>query len=68
MTEKATIEVFKIKQEGHPYPWMFRVEYKGVVHHFGGIQNKCETWRSAYMKAKWRAKWLEEGVFDEKYK
>jgi hypothetical protein len=67
MSEKAEIEVFQVDADWHPYPWRFAVTYKGVRHTFAGLPNLCETRRSATMRARWRAKWLEEGSFTHKY-
>jgi hypothetical protein len=67
MADKARIEVFKRGGEWHPYPWMFSVTYRGVRHEFAGIQNRCATKRAAAMRARWRAKWLEDGTFDGRY-
>ena len=66
--DKADISVFRCKQENHPYPWRFSVTYEGVRHDFYGTPNQCPTRRSAYMRAFWRAKWLECGIFEKKYK
>lgn len=68
MTEKAQIEVFKRGEDGHPYPWMFAVTYKGVRHEFCGIPNQCPTKRAATMRARWRAKWLEDGTYNSRYR
>lgn len=67
MTEKAVIETFRIPEDWHPYPWRFAVTFKGVRHAFAGIPNQCETRRQAAARARWRAKWLEQGRFDERY-
>lgn len=68
MTEKAQIEVFNRSEEWHPYPWMFAVTYRGVRHEFAAIQNRCATKRAATMRARWRAKWLEDGTYDKHYR
>lgn len=68
MSEKAIIHVFKTKEEWHPYPWRFTVTYCGVRHEYFGIPNQCETKRSASMRARWRARWLENGTYAERYK
>lgn len=61
------IEVFKVVDDWHPYPWMFAVTYKGVRHTFTGIKNKSATKRAATMRARWRARWLENGAFEQRY-
>jgi hypothetical protein len=68
MMAKAQIEVFKRGEEGHPYPWMFAVTYDGVRHEFCGIPNQCATKRAATMRARWRAKWLEDGTYNSRYR
>lgn len=45
------------------YPWMFRVE----DHIFCGIRNKCATRLSALKRAWWRAKWIQDGTFADRY-
>lgn len=65
--EKATIEVFRIPEDWHPYPWRFKITFKGKTHSFAGIPNQCETRRSASMRARWRARWLEDGSFETRY-
>lgn len=66
-TEKAIVEVWNINQAGHPYPWRFAVTYNGVRHEFSGIPNKCETRRQASCRARWRARWLENGTYNKRY-
>lgn len=52
-----------------PFPWEFYVFAKdGNKHQFLGIRNKCETSRAALRRAWWRAKWLADGTFSERYK
>lgn len=68
MTEKAQIEVFKRDEDWHPYPWRFAVIYRGVRHEFAGLPNQCATKRAASMRARWRAKWLEDGTCDQRYR
>lgn len=52
-----------------PYPWMFRIHHpeRGWIE-FYGIPNRCETWRSAMMRAWWRCRWISDGTFDVRYK
>jgi hypothetical protein len=67
-TEKATIEVFRIKEDWHPYPWRFTVTFKGVRHQYAGIPNQCETEEEATERARERAGWLEDGTHDDRYR
>ncbi len=67
MKEKAIIEVFKNEGDWHPYPWMFAVTHNGVRHVFIGIQNQCATKRAATMRARWRARWLEDGTYARRH-
>lgn len=60
--EQAKINVFKIDDKVHPYPWRFDVIYKGVIHKYRGTSNYCETKRQATARAVWRKRWLENGV------
>lgn len=50
-----------------PLPWMFSVEYDGTTHRYAGIPNKCHSCRSALRRGWWRAKWLNEGTYDQRY-
>lgn len=68
MADKAQIEVFKRREDWHPYPWMFAVTYRGVRHEFAGLPNQCSTKRAATMRARWRAKWLEDGTYNSRYR
>ncbi len=53
----------------HPaYPWCLRIEGPGGTWTFGGIPNCCETSRQALRRGWWRAKWISEGTFDNRYK
>lgn len=50
------------------FPWMYEIEFNGKLIHFTGIPNYLETKRKALKKAWYRAKWLSENTFNEKYK
>ena len=65
-TEKPVIEVWK-ENDWSPYPWRFKITFKGVTHDFIGIPNKCPSKRSASMRARWRAKWIMNGTYDQHY-
>ena len=67
MTEKAEIEVWRIAEEWHPYPWRFAVTFNGKRHVYAGVPNQCETRRQASMRARWRARWFEDGTYSQHY-
>jgi hypothetical protein len=67
LCEKATVEVFKVGQDWHPYPWRFAVTFQGVRHEFAGLPNQCATRRQASGRARWRARWLEDGTYAKRY-
>lgn len=51
------------------YPWAFSIrDQNGVLHHYAGIPNRCETEHSALMRAWWRCKWLADGTYNQYYK
>ena len=53
----------------HPYPWSFRVtDSEGVIRMFAGTPNQCASRRSALRRGWWRAKWLSEGTFSQRYR
>lgn len=66
--KKAAIEVYRSGYDDHPYPWRFKVTFDGVTHEFAGVPNQCETPRQAAARARWRARWLENGTFHTRYK
>jgi hypothetical protein len=68
VADKAIIEVFRKAPEWHPYPWGFAVTYRGVRHEFAGLPNQCATKRQASIRARWRAKWLEDGTYAQRYR
>ena len=66
---KCIVRVWKIDTIWHPYPWRFSIQEDGQpVKHFGGVPNKCETEHSALMRGWYRAKWINEGTYTQKYK
>lgn len=65
--DKALIEVFRGAPDWHPYPWRYAVTYRGERHEFAGLPNQCATKRQASIRARWRAKWLEDGSFARRY-
>lgn len=68
-SEKPIVEVFKVDYDfNHPYPWMFRIKYQGKTHEFAGIRNKCSTKRQAAIRGWWRARWMMDGTYDQRYK
>ena len=67
-TETERVEVYRAEHGWkHPYPWTFRVHFRGRVIQFGGIPNQCETRRKAYARGMVRLRWLREGTFDKRY-
>jgi len=64
---RASIEVWRIPEPRHPYPWRFSVTFNGKRYRFIGIPNQCKTRRSAVMRARWRAKWMEDGSYSRRY-
>ena len=65
---EQVIEVFKIKHESHPYPWMFKIHTnEGKTICFAGIPNKCETLNEALERASERASWIADGSHDNRY-
>lgn len=61
-------EVFTTDFVYPSYPWLFRVKNKhGEWINFAGMPNKCETIRSAMMRAWWRCKWVADGTMEKRY-
>lgn len=53
----------------HPYPWRFEIiDSSGIKHTYWGISNKCESAASALRRGWWRAKWLSDGTYSQRYK
>lgn len=53
----------------HPIPWRFKITKPcGGVIEFLGVPNYMDTRFQAFKKAWWRCKWLNEGVFEQKYR
>lgn len=52
----------------HPYPWSFEIiDQNGIKHSYWGIPNKCHTAASALRRGWWRAKWLSDGTYSQRY-
>jgi hypothetical protein len=51
------------------FPWRFRliVPSEDRTIHFVGVQNYCETARSAMMRAKARCRRIADGTYSERY-
>lgn len=64
---KPIIEVWRIEEDRHPYPWRYAVSHAGRRHVFAGIPNQCESIAEALALAHERAQWLEDGSFCERY-
>lgn len=75
--EKHEVEYFGMKVRAfitastHRYykdfPWRFEIEYKGKLLSYIGIPNYLQTKKQALKRAWWRAKWLSEGSYNQKY-
>jgi hypothetical protein len=63
----AVIEVWRIRDERHPYPWRYAVSFAGTRWIFAGIPNQCESRSEAFVLASERAAWMEDGTFNERY-
>ena len=63
------IEVWRIKG---PYwgcaPWRFAVTHEGRRSRYSGVPNYVETKAKALKRAWWRAKWMAEGTYSDRYK
>jgi hypothetical protein len=66
--EIPKVELFRQTEENHPYPWMFRIHWKGETWNFAGTPNQCATKREAAMRAWWRVRWMLSGEFEKRYK
>ena len=63
------VEVWRIKGPyWGSYPWRYAVTYSGQRREFSGVPNYLETKKAALKKAWWRAKWMHDGSFSERYK
>lgn len=63
------IEVWRIKGPiWGAYPWRYAVTHNGKRREYTGVPNYMESKRSALKKAWWRAKWLFDGTYADKYK
>jgi len=52
----------------HPYPWTFEIiDSDGTKRSYYGIANKCRSAASALRRGWWRAKWLADGTYDQRY-
>lgn len=62
------IEVWRLEDETHPYPWRFDIiDQEGKRHRFFGKPNQCETPGQAYKRAANRVYWMQDGTFDIRY-
>jgi hypothetical protein len=50
------------------FPWRYEIEYDNKIISFSGIPNYLESKRKALKKAWFRAKWISDGEFNNKYK
>lgn len=63
--EKIEVELYAIP--GTPYPWRFRIYWKGQWWEFLGTPNYCQTKHQARMRAWYRMKWMRDGTFLDRY-
>lgn len=66
---KCVVRVWRVNHSwNHPFPWAFSVQEDGGHEKlFAGIPNQCETKHSALMRGWYRAKWINEGTYDQHY-
>lgn len=64
------VRVFTIENNDYykSFPWRYEIEFEGRLVQFSGIPNYVETRAKALKRAWYRAKWLSEGVFNNKYR
>ena len=52
----------------HPYPWTFEIiDSTGTKRTYAGIPNKCKSAEHALRRGWWRAKWLADGTYNQRY-
>lgn len=67
---QAVVTVYRVPG---PYwsvaPWRFEITFpgKGLIQ-YTGVPNYCETRQKAIMRAWWRAKWLNDGTYAQRYR
>ena len=64
---EPVIEVYRVDEDWHPYPWRFAITHDGKRHKYAGIPNQCATKRSAAIRAWWRVRWLKDGTYSSRY-
>lgn len=64
------VRAIKIETGAHPYPWVFDIfdPQTSKTHAFRGMPNRCETPNQALKRGWYRAKWLREGTFENRYR
>ena len=64
----CTVVAYQPPYPCRAYPWMFKIRTpEGRELTFAGISNRCGTRASALRRGWWRAKWLANGTFDQRY-
>ena len=62
------ITVWRTQEDWHPFPWRFSIcDIDGTLRTYCGIPNQTESSRSALKRAWWRAKWMHDGTYNERY-
>lgn len=49
------------------FPWRFSIRYDGSRHHYAGMPNHVETKAKALKRGWYRAKWLNDGTYHNRY-
>jgi hypothetical protein len=50
------------------FPWRFTVKHNGIRYSYVGIPNYVESKAGALKRGWYRAKWLTDGTYQEKYR
>ena len=66
--DRPVVEVYRANVEDwHPFPWRFRITWKGRTHAFVGMPNQCASKREAAARASWRVRWMLDGSYERRY-
>lgn len=66
--ERPVVTVFRADvPDWYPFPWRFRIMWRGVRHVYAGWPNACATKREAAARGAWRARWMLDGSYDRRY-
>lgn len=62
------VEVWRVEGGGwHRFPWRFAVTHGGKRREFSGVPNYCRNRQVALKRAWYRAKWLADGSYSDRY-